>query len=322
MDSHQPGEEEPTERMSDDRPDDRRDGADLPPVLVEPEPAVADTTALPLDGYRDDPEVHDAVTQSEAAHQDEPAARAVTHDEPAARAVTHDEPAVRTERTERSEVQYAPATTDATADRTQSATFPYVPAGAPVATSDAPATAAQQNVVYVTAPQPPKRKSNRGFGALMSVLSTVAFAILLIVLMVIVYSTINGSMLVAFLTEPAFYLPVLFFLIGMIVLAMIINRAGWGAWVIGSFVVGLIVYFGTIGAFLLNSGVIVQTRDVAADMFRSGLVDPLPIFSALLAREVALWTGAIIASRGRKVKARNSDAIDTYQREKAEHNAR
>jgi hypothetical protein len=306
MDSHKPGDDETTEHTGDGQHTaeprhDERAGDNAPPVLVEPEPTVADTTALPLDSYRDVPEVRDAVTQNEQSHET-PAARAIDETAPTDAA---------TER--RDTASFAPAAAAAT---------PTHAAPAPLARHDAPPAAAPQNVVYVTAPQPPKRKSNRGFGILLSVLATVAYAILLVVLMVIVYSTINGGVLLGFLGQAAFYIPVLFFLVGMILLAAIINRAGWWSWVIGSVVVGLIVYFGTIGAFLLNSGIIFETPDGASDMFRSGLSDPLPIFSALLAREVALWTGAMISARGRKVKARNSEAIDAYQREKAENNAR
>jgi hypothetical protein len=51
-------------------------------------------------------------------------------------------------------------------------------------------------------------------------------------------------------------------------------------------------------------------------------VSPGAIVAALLAREVALWTGAPIAARGRRVKARNIEARETFDREEAEAKAK
>ena len=44
-------------------------------------------------------------------------------------------------------------------------------------------------------------------------------------------------------------------------------------------------------------------------------------FAAVVAREVAIWTGAILSRRGRKLKARNAEARAAYEREAAERRA-
>ena len=84
----------------------------------------------------------------------------------------------------------------------------------------------------------------------------------------------------------------------------------------------LFVYFGTIGVLLLSNNVVLLAPSAATELFRQGLVNPFTIAAALVAREVALWTGALIASRGRKVKARNADAQAEFAREQAENRSR
>jgi hypothetical protein len=176
----------------------------------------------------------------------------------------------------------------------------------------------QPQVVYVNAPVPPAAKSNRGFGVLIAVAATVVFLAVLVVVMTIVYGSILGAVNLGFLGQTAFYVPALFFAVGLIALVLILNRAGWWAYVIGSIVVGLLVYLGTIAALLLGSNIFLQTADVAAEQFRQGLVDPFTIAAGLVAREVTIWAGAIVAGRGRKVKARNVEAQAAFQREQSE----
>ncbi|WP_411701117.1 hypothetical protein [Conyzicola sp.] len=194
---------------------------------------------------------------------------------------------------------------------------PYVaPVTPPAAT--AAAAPAQPNVVYVNKPQEPVEKNNRGFGVLISLAATVVFLIVLAIVMTIIYSSRSNELFVDFLAQTAFYVPALFFLVGSVVLALLLNRAGWWAHVIGSLVVALFVYFGTIATVLVVNGVVLLTPSEAAEQFRLGTVSPFTIAAALVAREVAIWAGAIIASRGRKLKARNTEALEAFQREQAQ----
>jgi hypothetical protein len=201
------------------------------------------------------------------------------------------------------------------------ATAVYEQQQAPVYQQPEPVAAPQPQVVYREAPKPPVDKSNRGFGVLIAIAASVVFIVVLVVVMAIVYGSLLGQVNLGFLGQTAFYVPALFFAIGLVVLVLILNRAGWWTYVIGSIVVALFVYFGTIGTLLLGAGVVMQTPEVAAEQFRQGLVDPFSIASALVAREVAIWAGAIIASRGRKLKTRNAEARAEFQREQAQARA-
>jgi hypothetical protein len=178
--------------------------------------------------------------------------------------------------------------------------------------------APQPSVVYVNAPQAPVDKGNRGFGVLISVVATIVFLIVLAIVMTIIYSARADGLYLDFLGQTAFYVPALFFLIGSIVLVLLLNRAGWWTYVIGSLVVALFVYFATIGTVLLSNGVVMLTPAEAAEQFRLGTTSPFTIAAALVAREVMIWAGAIIASRGRKLKVRNADAKAAFERERAQ----
>src|SRR5690554_351972 len=190
-------------------------------------------------------------------------------------------------------------------------------AAAPAPAAAAPATPMQ--TVYVTAPVAPKAKGNRGFGLLFAILALLAFAILYVaVVAIVLFSTFGGGMvdrLMTFFTQPEFIVPLVVFLVAVALLVLLTNRAGWWAYVLGSFLVALAVYFGSIGVILLTANVFGMTADVASDAFWSLAVSPYLIIAAVLAREVTIWFGAAIARRGRKVKERNLEARAAYERE-------
>lgn len=176
-------------------------------------------------------------------------------------------------------------------------------------------------IVYVTAPAAPRPKGNRGFGALIALAATVLFAVLLVLAGGILDLISEGRFEFGFLARPLFYAPVIAFLIGFVLLVVIVNRAAWWSYILGSIFVGLFVYFGTIGFGLLSTGVLLETPEGAAELFVRQLRSPFVIVSALLAREVAMWVGAGIAARGRRVKAQNLAAREQYERELAEKRA-
>jgi hypothetical protein len=181
----------------------------------------------------------------------------------------------------------------------------------------APAPAAPQ-YVYVNNPAAPVKKGNRGFGVLVGFLSAVAFSLLFFIVMAIIYISYSGRLNLGFLAQPSFYVPTLFFLVGFIVLALLVNRGGWWLYIIGSLFVALFVYFGTVTTVLVINGLVLRTPDEAAELFRTGLSNPFMIAAALVSREVALWAGALVSRRGRRVKVRNSEALDEYMREREE----
>jgi len=187
-----------------------------------------------------------------------------------------------------------------------------VPAAVPVAPA--------QQVVYVQAPKPFVAKGNRGFGVLIALVSTIIFAALYAAAE-IVGEVINGNAVsVSFITTLDFYAPVVMFAIGFILLVLIVNRAGWAAHVLGSIFVGLLVFFGGTGIILLLHINQIPSNEAGA-AFRQVLFSVGAIIAGLLAREVALWMGFAISSRGRRVKARNVEARALYDQEIADKRA-
>lgn len=186
---------------------------------------------------------------------------------------------------------------------------------------DEPVAPPAPQVVYVTVPHPPKKKSNRLIGTLIALAASLVYAAVLAVVFAIVWASLTGGADLGFIGSPNFYIPVGLFALSLILVVLLANRAGWWAYVLGSIVVALIVYFGLAGALLLINNVARETPDTVALLYRSLLANPLVIISALVAREVAVWAGVVISLRGRRVKARNLEARATYDRERADEAA-
>ncbi|WP_010203850.1 hypothetical protein [Salinibacterium sp. PAMC 21357] len=225
-----------------------------------------------------------------------------------------------------SEPVYDDATIEAEAEPLAEPVVEYEPEI--VTESEATATGAtsasasgEPRVVYVTAPTPPKAAGNRGFGIFFALLSTLIFAVLFAVAVLIINAVQSGRTDFSFIQAPAFYVPVAFFALGAIVIALIVNRAGWAAHVFSSIIVGLVVYFGTVGVLLLANGIVENTPEQAQGLFAFALIDPRVIAAALIAREVALWSGAPVAKRGRKVIERNRESRTQWEAELAEKSA-
>ena len=178
----------------------------------------------------------------------------------------------------------------------------------------------QPQVIYVTQPAPPARKGNRGFGALIALASAVLFLVLFALAGALIEYAFEGAFSFDFLGQSLFWVPVLLFTVGFVLLALITNRASWWAYILGSIFVGLFVYFGTVGVRMLAFGVI-QEPASAGEMFVAQLLTPSTIVAGLLAREISLWVGAGISRRGRRVRARNAEARAAYERDLEEKRA-
>ncbi|MBF4635390.1 hypothetical protein ITJ38_13325 [Agreia pratensis] len=177
--------------------------------------------------------------------------------------------------------------------------------------------------VYVARPAQPVRRGNRLFGTVIALVGTVVFAVVYAAVASVFFAFNPAvenavSTLTRFLVNFAFIVPVVFFAIAFVLLVLILNRAGWWAYIIGGFVVAAVVYAGSIvGAYLAVQGW-TMTQDALGEFLRSLLMDPLPIVAAIVAREVSVWTGAWVSSRGRKVKERNQAAREEYDKTMAE----
>ncbi|PZQ90458.1 MAG: hypothetical protein DI534_04425 [Leifsonia xyli] len=198
------------------------------------------------------------------------------------------------------------------------------PAPAPVPVVAAVAAEPPREVVYVQAPTPPKSRHNRGFGVLISLLGTLAFALLYIGVVAVLVALAGGSVdhsLSQFVVSLSFWVPVAVYAVMASVFALIVNRAAWWAHVLGSLFVAVLSYGLSAGIILLALGVIGMTPEEgvrkAAEVFGS----PLLIAALVLARECALWFGLAIASRGRRVKERNTTERAVFEQSVADRRA-
>ncbi|MHC5797730.1 hypothetical protein ACVXZ4_16395 [Lacisediminihabitans sp. FW035] len=182
-------------------------------------------------------------------------------------------------------------------------------------------SAASMQTIYVPSPVPPRRKGNRGFGVLIALLSSVLFAALYAVAIATIHAVEIGVFRFDFFGSLAYYTPIAFFFVGFVIVVLLANRASWWGYVLGSIFVGLFVYFGSVGTSLLVNNVFGLTPTNAARLFSTALTSPFIIAAALLAREVSMWMGALISARGRKVKMRNVEAREAFDRESAERTA-
>lgn len=175
-------------------------------------------------------------------------------------------------------------------------------------------TASPQHVVYVPAPVPPTPRGNRGFGVGMALLGTLLYAVLFFGVIWVLRLAVLGSADLDFLLAADVYIPVVVFAVAFVLLALVVNRARWAAWVFGSLFVGAAVYFGTIG---VDMAINAMLRVPGAPVFTDFLADGSFAIAALLGREVVVWWGAIVSARGAKVKARNADARAAFEAELA-----
>lgn len=197
----------------------------------------------------------------------------------------------------------APVYTDSTA--------PVAPA--PATTS--PTGPSVRQPVYVQAPSEPKPKGNRGFGILVSLLATVVFAVLYAGVLALLLVVNNGTVdtINDVVLKAPFWIPVIFFFIGMVLLVTIVNRGGWWAYVLGGFAVAALVYASFLGGILIDQAANISPSEVAG-VVQNALLSPAAVISFIIAREVPIWFGAWVAARGRKVRERNVEARQEYER--------
>lgn len=172
---------------------------------------------------------------------------------------------------------------------------------------------ASPQIVYVDAPVPPKPAGNRAFGALIAVGATVIFAVLFAFAVLLILRAIRGFATMSMLVNYGYWIPVGLFLLAFLVVVLFVNRAGWWAHIIGSFLVGIVVY--VLGAVLITAVSVFSLHQDAN--VSAALVSPTMVAAAIIAREVALWAGLIVSHRGKRVVVRNRDARAAFDTEQA-----
>ena len=178
---------------------------------------------------------------------------------------------------------------------------------------DAAAPPARE-VIFVDAPARPRKRGNRGLSVLLAIPATLIYVALLIA----TRGAATGINNLDFLREPTFYFPAIFLFIGIILLGLVLNRSAWWTHIVGSVVVGAIVWFGSASLALVSAGMLSMNQSEATQFFYLELLSGTSIIAALLAREVAIWTGAVLARRGRTLKVRNTEAHAAYEKEQAD----
>ena len=181
---------------------------------------------------------------------------------------------------------------------------------------------------YVQTPTAPEIKGNRGGGVVIAILAALGFAVVYAgVLALWIAPTTPPSQftdsIIDLTLNWGFISGVVAFLVGMILLVLIFGRAGWWAYVLGGFFVGALVWVATtIGVAVSEDGVrVLFERSPLDSIGEFGLSIPT-IAAALVAREATIWFGAWIGARGRKLKARNAEALAEYEVALAEAQAK
>ena len=105
----------------------------------------------------------------------------------------------------------------------------------------------------------------------------------------------------------------------MVVLIQILNRARWWAYILGGLFVAVFVYFAFVGAWIYDTKVLnAQRRTRPRPPCSRAWVSPFAVLAGVIAREISMWTGAWLAARGRKLKARNAEAQADYEQQLAD----
>lgn len=180
--------------------------------------------------------------------------------------------------------------------------------------------------VYVEAPVPPKMRGNRGFGVVAAVLATIAFSLIyalvaLVVMPVFAPAQSAGFDFMRFVNDSAFLVPIAVFFIAFLLLVLLANRANWWAYIIGSLIVGVVVYVATVAIVLLLNNAASMTPNEAARQLQILAGKPWVIIAGIVAREMAIWFGAVVAARGRRLRVRNAEAREEFEREAARKRA-
>ncbi len=198
----------------------------------------------------------------------------------------------------------------------------------PVDDETASATAAGGTpIVLVEEPIPPRRKGARGVGFAVALLATIIFAALFAAAFFAVGYLFDRAFdatetLQTVWLRPSFLLPVIVFFLAYWIVTLVVNRAGWWAHVLGAFIVALLVYAAHIGGAYMEAqggwAGYTALPGIDAQALSQLLLAPLSVLAFVLAREVPVWVGGIVARRGRKAREWNRQAMDDFNSENAD----
>lgn len=225
----------------------------------------------------------------------------------------------------------APASTATTddggtdSDREEpSATRSASAAPAPVAPAP-PAPAEPQPVIPPAAAEQsaaPQKQGNRLVGTLWVLLAAGIFQVVFFGANALIALAFGGPSAVgdqvhSIAQTSLAWLPVLLFFLLFELVVLITNRAGRVVYVFASLIVGALVYVLTVVLFSL----IVRHSLGDANTLAQTFLNYEFILIGLVAREVMLWTGLAIGSRGIRVRRRNREARRRYNDDRTDGRA-
>ncbi|GAA1952818.1 ABC transporter [Microbacterium aquimaris] len=175
--------------------------------------------------------------------------------------------------------------------------------------------------IFVQAPEAPRPRGNRAAAGAIGVLAAVTFAVLYLAAWLgfgAIEGTVTvenvGTVALEALGTAALWVPVVVFFLSFWLLGAVINRGRWGAWVIFGLLVGLAAYGGHILGQLFQAPFWLLTAREGAELVEGQLLAPLAIVAFVLGRELTIWYGAWVASRGKRVTELNTEAQREYER--------
>ncbi|GAA4749648.1 hypothetical protein GCM10025783_22470 [Amnibacterium soli] len=186
--------------------------------------------------------------------------------------------------------------------------------------ADAPAAPPAQRPLPTTeegsAPPPPRKKGNRLVATAWVLLAAGLFQAVFFGANALVALVFGGTAAVLPQVQSVAgtslaWLPVLLFFLLFELTVLLINRAGRVAYVLASLIVGAIVYVLTVVLF----SVLVRHTLGDANTLAQTFLNWEFILVGLVAREVMLWTGLAIGSRGIRVRRRYREARRSYEQE-------
>jgi len=181
--------------------------------------------------------------------------------------------------------------------------------------------AASPQPIFVQAPEAPRPRGNRGAAGAIGLLAALSFGVLYLAVALGV-GMLDGGVTVDNLGQTAlallgtwsFWVPVVVFFIAFWLLGAIINRGRWGAWVIFGLLVGVAAYLGHILGALFQAPFWMLTASEGAALVEAQWLTPLAIGAFIIGRELTIWFGAWVASRGARVTELNIEAQREYER--------
>jgi hypothetical protein len=182
--------------------------------------------------------------------------------------------------------------------------------------------------LYMQTPLPPEVKGNRGAGVLIALLAAVAFGVVYAGVLALWQaphfppSSFLDRGLLPWVLNWGFAAAVIGFFVGLSLMVLIFGKAGWWAYAIFGLVLAAFVWASTLLGYALTAHfageqVTLHPYTLAVEF---GLLVPV-IAAGVVAREVAVWFGAWIGARGRRIKRQNAEAVAEHEKALAEAQA-